>query len=280
MTDLLNRTLARRRLRGHLARPPRGRPARPPGRGGAGPVRLAGRPRAAGPACCSRSSGSRSCSSPRSCPQVLAPGDPLAGVPADKLQAPSAAHWFGTDQLGRDLYTRVVHGTHLTLEAALVAVGVGLLVGALLGLLAGFVGGVSTTSSCASSTCCWPSRRCCCRSRSSPRSASAPSRSRSRSAWPASPPSPASCAPRCCACGVVYVEAAHAGGSRWWSGPVPARAAERGRPGGRARRAGARRRDPRGLRAELPRLRRPAARARVGRARLRRPRLPAAPRGG
>src|SRR6478735_8499739 len=51
-------------------------------------------------------------------PQVLAPGDPLTGVPADKLQAPSAAHWFGTDQLGRDLYTRVVHGTHLTVEAA------------------------------------------------------------------------------------------------------------------------------------------------------------------
>ncbi|MBO9555115.1 ABC transporter permease [Cellulomonas sp.] len=75
-------------------------------------------------------------------PSVLAPGDPLTGVPADKLQGPSGAHWFGTDQLGRDLFTRVVHGTHLTLQAALVAVGVGLVVGALLGLLAGFVGGV------------------------------------------------------------------------------------------------------------------------------------------
>ena len=75
-------------------------------------------------------------------PQLLAPGDPLTGVPADKLQPPSAAHWFGTDQLGRDLFRRVVHGTHLTLEAALVAVGVGLLVGALVGLLAGFVGGL------------------------------------------------------------------------------------------------------------------------------------------
>ncbi|WP_029289048.1 ABC transporter permease [Cellulomonas sp. HZM] len=75
-------------------------------------------------------------------PTVLAPGDPLEGVPADKLQPPSAAHWFGTDQLGRDLYTRVVHGTHLTLEAALVAVAVGLVVGAVVGLVAGFVGGV------------------------------------------------------------------------------------------------------------------------------------------
>ncbi|MCI2957370.1 ABC transporter permease [Agromyces atrinae] len=73
-------------------------------------------------------------------PWLLAPGDPLAGVPADKLQGPSAAHWFGTDQLGRDLYTRVVHGTALTVQAAAIAVGVGLVVGSALGLLAGFVG--------------------------------------------------------------------------------------------------------------------------------------------
>ncbi|AEE46544.1 ABC transporter permease [Cellulomonas fimi] len=75
-------------------------------------------------------------------PTLLAPGDPLSGVPADKLQPPSGAHWFGTDQLGRDLYTRVVHGTQLTLQAALVAVLVGLVVGALIGLVAGFVGGL------------------------------------------------------------------------------------------------------------------------------------------
>ena len=43
-------------------------------------------------------------------PGLFASGDPLVGVPAEKLQAPSAAHWFGTDNLGRDLYTRVVHG--------------------------------------------------------------------------------------------------------------------------------------------------------------------------
>lgn len=74
-------------------------------------------------------------------PQLLAPGDPLAGVPADKLQAPSAAHWFGTDQIGRDLYTRVVHGTSLTISAAAIAVAVGIVVGSLLGLVSGFVGG-------------------------------------------------------------------------------------------------------------------------------------------
>lgn len=73
-------------------------------------------------------------------PALLTPGDPLTGVPADRLQLPSAAHWFGTDQLGRDLYTRVVHGTALSLQAAGIAIAVGLVVGTLLGLFAGFVG--------------------------------------------------------------------------------------------------------------------------------------------
>ncbi|MCT9820779.1 ABC transporter permease [Microbacterium sp. W1N] len=74
-------------------------------------------------------------------PGLLAPGDPLVGTPADNLQPPSAAHWFGTDQIGRDLYTRVVHGTSLTLSAAAIAVTVGLVAGSLLGLLSGFAGG-------------------------------------------------------------------------------------------------------------------------------------------
>lgn len=73
-------------------------------------------------------------------PWVLAPGDPLTGVAADKLQAPSLQHWFGTDQTGRDLYTRVIHGTALTLTSSLLAVAVGLVVGSLLGIIAGFVG--------------------------------------------------------------------------------------------------------------------------------------------
>lgn len=74
-------------------------------------------------------------------PVLLAPGDPLAGVPADHLQAPSAAHWFGTDQIGRDLYTRVVHGTSLTISAASLAVAVGVVAGSAIGLLSGFAGG-------------------------------------------------------------------------------------------------------------------------------------------
>jgi peptide/nickel transport system permease protein len=73
-------------------------------------------------------------------PHVLAPGDPLLGVPAEKLRPPSAAHWFGTDYLGRDLYTRVVHGAALSLQATVIAVAVALVAGGLIGLLAGFVG--------------------------------------------------------------------------------------------------------------------------------------------
>lgn len=76
-------------------------------------------------------------------PALLAPGDPLAGVPADKLLPPGPGHPFGTDQTGRDLLTRVVHGAALTLQAASVAVGVGIVVGSLLGLVAGFVGGLT-----------------------------------------------------------------------------------------------------------------------------------------
>ncbi|VXB35388.1 Peptide ABC transporter permease [Microbacterium sp. 8M] len=74
-------------------------------------------------------------------PALLAPGDPLTGIPAEHLQGPSAAHWFGTDQIGRDLYTRVVHGTSLTVSAATLAVAVGVVAGSAIGLLSGFAGG-------------------------------------------------------------------------------------------------------------------------------------------
>ncbi|MCQ4118090.1 ABC transporter permease [Rhodococcus tibetensis] len=75
-------------------------------------------------------------------PSVFAGGDPLVGVPAQKLQAPSAAHWFGTDNIGRDMYTRVVHGAGLSLTATLSAVGIAVVVGSLIGLLSGAVGGI------------------------------------------------------------------------------------------------------------------------------------------
>ena len=75
-------------------------------------------------------------------PSFFASGDPLAGVPADKLQPPSGAHWFGTDNIGRDVFTRVVHGAGLSLTATLLAVTIALVVGSVLGLLSGAIGGV------------------------------------------------------------------------------------------------------------------------------------------
>jgi len=68
--------------------------------------------------------------------------DPIAVDPAGKLAPPSAEHWFGTDQLGRDLYSRVVHGARASLSGAAVAVAVGVVLGALLGALAGWFGGL------------------------------------------------------------------------------------------------------------------------------------------
>ncbi|SEE71639.1 ABC transporter permease [Jiangella alba] len=78
---------------------------------------------------------------------VVAPGlltayDPLAPDPAAILQGPSAAHPFGTDYLGRDLLSRVVHGTVRTMVGSAVAVVIGLGLGTVLGLLAAYFGGV------------------------------------------------------------------------------------------------------------------------------------------
>jgi peptide/nickel transport system permease protein len=75
-------------------------------------------------------------------PWLFTSYDPINGVPADKLLPPSAAHWFGTDAIGRDLYSRVVHGAIHSLSGALIAVTVGLAAGTLIGVVAGSVGGI------------------------------------------------------------------------------------------------------------------------------------------
>jgi peptide/nickel transport system permease protein len=76
---------------------------------------------------------------------AVAPGlftgyNPVAGVPREKLRAPSAEHILGTDALGRDLFARIVHGAVNSLSGAFVAVAVGLLVGTAIGLVAGSTG--------------------------------------------------------------------------------------------------------------------------------------------
>ncbi|ARO14373.1 ABC transporter permease [Ketogulonicigenium robustum] len=70
-------------------------------------------------------------------PQLFTGQNPLVGTPSERLQKPSAAHWFGTDMLGRDLYARVIYGAVHTLTGAVLAVVVGLILGATLGIIAG-----------------------------------------------------------------------------------------------------------------------------------------------
>ncbi|GAA4195414.1 ABC transporter permease [Microbacterium oryzae] len=74
-------------------------------------------------------------------PSLFAPLSPTESV-GRSLQAPSGAHWFGTDATGRDVFTRVVHGASHSISGALIAVLVGLVVGTAIGVTAGATGGV------------------------------------------------------------------------------------------------------------------------------------------
>jgi peptide/nickel transport system permease protein len=71
----------------------------------------------------------------------LAPHDPLASDTVRALQPPSWRHWFGTDHLGRDVFSRVLVAARLDLSLALAAVGLSLAAGCILGASAGFYGG-------------------------------------------------------------------------------------------------------------------------------------------
>jgi peptide/nickel transport system permease protein len=69
-------------------------------------------------------------------------GDPLKQDTKQRLQPPGAAHWLGTDQLGRDVMSRVLYGARISLRIGLIVTGISLLVGAIIGLIAGLLGGV------------------------------------------------------------------------------------------------------------------------------------------
>ena len=72
---------------------------------------------------------------------MIAPYDPLATSWSQVRKAPSAAHWFGTDELGRDILSRIIFGTRASLLAGLISVSIALAIGVPLGLLAGYRGG-------------------------------------------------------------------------------------------------------------------------------------------
>jgi peptide/nickel transport system permease protein len=71
----------------------------------------------------------------------IAPQDPIATSWSAIRQAPSAEHWFGTDEIGRDVFSRVIWGTRASLLAGVVSVTISLLLGVPIGLAAGFIGG-------------------------------------------------------------------------------------------------------------------------------------------
>ena len=72
---------------------------------------------------------------------VLSPYSPTAQNVSDMLAEPSAAHWMGTDDLGRDILSRLIYGAPATLYASLLAVSIALLIGVPIGVVAGYFGG-------------------------------------------------------------------------------------------------------------------------------------------
>ncbi|MBV7331196.1 ABC transporter permease [Chloroflexi bacterium TSY] len=71
----------------------------------------------------------------------IAPYDPIEQTIYDALQAPSSKYLLGTDEVGRDILSRILHGTSISLRVGLISVGIGCVLGVLLGLIAGYYGG-------------------------------------------------------------------------------------------------------------------------------------------
>ncbi len=72
----------------------------------------------------------------------VAPYDPQAMAPVDRLQLPSTRHLLGTDVFGRDLFTRILYGSRISLQTGLISVSLAIAIGVPLGLLSGFYGGL------------------------------------------------------------------------------------------------------------------------------------------
>ncbi|SFG65303.1 peptide/nickel transport system permease protein [Desulfotomaculum arcticum] len=72
---------------------------------------------------------------------LLAPYDPVAPDLPSRLQAPSATHFLGTDELGRDILSRIIYGSRISIQVGLLAVGISLIFGTFLGAISGYFGG-------------------------------------------------------------------------------------------------------------------------------------------
>ena len=76
---------------------------------------------------------------------LIAPYDPVKQNLLIRLQGPSAAHWFGTDELGRDIFSRILYGARISLTVGLIAVSISCVAGCALGAIAGYYGGILDT---------------------------------------------------------------------------------------------------------------------------------------
>ncbi|MEG1774818.1 MAG: ABC transporter permease, partial [Oscillospiraceae bacterium] len=72
---------------------------------------------------------------------VVAPFDPTEQNTAIRLQPPDGTHWFGTDELGRDIFSRITYGTRISLSVGLIAVSISCVAGCFLGAVSGYYGG-------------------------------------------------------------------------------------------------------------------------------------------
>ncbi len=72
---------------------------------------------------------------------LIAPYDPYKINTADRLKAPSARHWLGTDDLGRDQLSRIIYGTRTTLQVGVISVGIAMSIGVPIGVFSGYYGG-------------------------------------------------------------------------------------------------------------------------------------------
>jgi peptide/nickel transport system permease protein len=72
---------------------------------------------------------------------LIAPTSPIQQNVVQRLQGPSHGHWFGTDELGRDIFTRVLYGGRITMPAGILVIVIGCSLGMVVGAVAGYVGG-------------------------------------------------------------------------------------------------------------------------------------------
>jgi ABC-type dipeptide/oligopeptide/nickel transport system permease subunit len=75
------------------------------------------------------------------CAPLIAPYDPYKTDLMDVLMPPSPAHWFGTDELGRDLFSRILYGARISLVEGLLSVALAMAIGVPIGLVSGYAGG-------------------------------------------------------------------------------------------------------------------------------------------